>query len=112
MTGNHGFGSGEGPNVVEFADGQKIEYSHPGCKISGFIFGVRSMEICGEYEVTDKKNDLYFKAEFGKAGGDYRGRMDAIEGNIVKYTNPSVVLGRIHGKWTSKIMIDERVYYD
>lgn len=38
--------------------------------------------------------------------------MDAIEGNIVKYTNPTAVLGRVHGKWTSKVLVDERVYFD
>lgn len=111
-TGNWGIGSGEGPNVVEFYDGQRISYSHPGVKVQGFIFGTRGVEINGDFMVEDRENNLLFNAKFGNGKGDDSGRVDSIEGDIVKWNNPSVKLAHLKGRWTEQITIDNSVYFD
>ena len=51
--GNAGAGRQIGKNRIRFIDGSLIEYELPGMKVSGLIFGKRSVQWQGAFEFID-----------------------------------------------------------
>lgn len=47
-----------GRNVIEFADGGRIEWTLPTLNVGGLVWGARTMEYLGEMSFTDAKNGL------------------------------------------------------
>mmetsp|Transcript_12173 Transcript_12173/g.12013 ORF Transcript_12173/g.12013 Transcript_12173/m.12013 type:complete len:84 (+) Transcript_12173:644-895(+) len=48
----------EGPNNVQFKDGQKVTFYHPTTKLGGMLFGDRLIHMEGSLIFEDPKNQL------------------------------------------------------
>lgn len=59
VSGNTVKGIQDGPNTVEFSDGDKITFRYCYGTISGMIFGKRIVGNDGIVTIEDQKNDLY-----------------------------------------------------
>jgi hypothetical protein len=79
----------DGPNVVEFHDGQKIAYHYPFIEIKGLIFGDRVVYSTGNMVFEDVQNDLkaVIVFDYGKKKSFFSSRkkgtkLDEFEGLI------------------------------
>eukprot|EP00826_Nyctotherus_ovalis_P033105 TRINITY_DN2670_c0_g1_i3.p1 TRINITY_DN2670_c0_g1~~TRINITY_DN2670_c0_g1_i3.p1 ORF type:complete len:542 (+),score=101.09 TRINITY_DN2670_c0_g1_i3:1076-2701(+) len=125
----------DGPNIIEFADGHKINYCYPKAKVHGLIMGKRMVYPSGVMEFEDRANNL--KAviifNYGKKRGLFSSRMkgskiDHIDGIIYHPKNtppPNVraaqlkdlkdihkVIAKITGSWLNSINIDNAQYWN
>eukprot|EP00922_Rhytidocystis_sp_ex-Travisia-forbesii_P063674 GHVS01094692.1.p1 GENE.GHVS01094692.1~~GHVS01094692.1.p1 ORF type:complete len:458 (-),score=88.58 GHVS01094692.1:16-1221(-) len=58
LKGNYAFAYQEGPCMLDFPDGGRIEWTMPAIKISGLIWGHRLYEWIDNMEFVDKQNNL------------------------------------------------------
>jgi hypothetical protein len=58
-----------GKHLIEFNNGDQIEYTAPNMKISGIVLGQRNVNFEGTFEVIDKKNHLKALFQFEQDPG-------------------------------------------
>ena len=50
--------SKKGRHVIQFRNGDTVEYTAPNMKISGVVLGQRNVNFEGSFEVTDGNNGI------------------------------------------------------
>jgi len=125
----------EGPNTIEFKDGQKIKFIYPKAKVHGLIIGKRMVYPSGMMRFEDPLNNIRAVVIFnyGKKKGLFSSRVkgskiDHIEGIIYK-ANKNIapndnaveikhlkdveeVLDKITGSWLENIKIADTEYWN
>jgi hypothetical protein len=98
-----------GRNVIDFADGGRVEWSLPMLSVGGLMWGARTMEYLGEMCFVDAKSGLQVVLRFdseSRAGGWFGGGQsmptDLFRGAIRKFAAGSAVdlqntLDRLNG---------------
>ena len=56
--------SKQGKHIIQFRNGDIVEYIAPNMKISGLIFGQRNVNFDGSFEVNDKTNKIVARITF------------------------------------------------
>ena len=81
----------DGPNIVEFDDGEKILFYMPGIKTSGMLMGERTIKYYGNMRFIDEKNKLKAFIKFGseKKGLFGKKKSDIVEGKLYYYNSQS-----------------------
>ena len=85
--GNSARGRQAGMNHIEFKDGTKISYEFPFMKISGLLFGKRTIKFTGSVKWTDKKNNIEASLKLNEEGGMFKkkqGTVDEFYGTITQ----------------------------
>ncbi|KAJ4453629.1 putative Oxysterol-binding protein 9 [Paratrimastix pyriformis] len=103
FRGNVVWGSQTGPNVIEFADGQKIEFSTPTMGIHGLLMGERFYDFAGTLHFRDTANRIGAEISINcDAPGFLRGLFargkslaDTCRGTIFRY--PATLAPRLNG---------------
>jgi hypothetical protein len=137
FDGNHFRLQQEGPNIVEFSNGDKIVFNMPELKAGGMFFGDRTAKWTGVTKFIDEKNKLkcIIKFNAGKGKGFFSTkRTDVFHGKIyrykqfsspskpvskgdqkkvdVKYTDVDEMLGDVSGSWLENLKInDEELWH-
>lgn len=70
--GNSVTGRQVGDNIITFADGSTIVYQFPFMKISGLLFGKRTVKFSGKIEYTDDQNGLKAELKFNSEGSMFK----------------------------------------
>lgn len=123
----------EGPNIVEFQKGDRVEFNLPGGKVMGLMSGDRLLKWHGIMKFLDKKNGLKAILKIGSqkkvpGGGLFsKKRSDLLEGKIyyvkkdvvekkiknskdqekedLKYSDLEQEIGNIEGSWLDNLII-------
>ena len=68
LRGNSVIGNYQGPNIIEFKNGDRITFELPPCKVSGLIYGKRIIEWQEAMVFHDKKNKITGNIKFDESG--------------------------------------------
>lgn len=69
LKGNIVIGKQAGPSVIEFSDGEVVEWVQPEAKLSGLLWGTRTLEWTGDVVFDSKKANLHCSLKFGEGSG-------------------------------------------
>ncbi|CEL98315.1 unnamed protein product [Vitrella brassicaformis CCMP3155] len=112
LKGNAAVGRQEGPLVVEFHDGGRVEYTMPAAKLSGLIWGARTFEWVDRLRFEDRANGLTCTLVLAPDGrplfGLPRTPVDTLRGSIKK-DGKSVV--SVTGSWLEGLHFDGKSYW-
>ncbi len=134
MSGNTLEGQQEGPNVVEFSNGQKITFRYPKIKIHGMIYGKRMIYPSGVMTFEDPDNRLRAAVVFnhGKSRGLFSSRkkgtkIDDFDGimyyakrgskmpkieQLKELTDVERPVGQVTGSWLKSLKISGATFWD
>lgn len=134
MSANTLVGQQDGPNTVEFPNGQKITFRYAKFKVHGVIFGKRRVYPSGVITFEDVQNRLRAAIVFnhGKKRGFFGSRkagtkIDDMEGilyyakkgstqpkitQIKELTDVELPVGQISGSWLKSLNISGTIYWD
>lgn len=134
MSANTLEGQQDGPNVVEFGNGQKIVFRYPKVKIHGTVFGKRTIYPSGVMTFEDERNRLraVIVFNYGKKrrlfGSRKKGtKIDDIEGiiyyakkglkqpkiaEIKQLTDVELPVAHILGSWLHNLKIGGTTFWD
>jgi len=113
----------EGPNNLTFkADSQTITYQYPSNKVSGLLWGERTMTVEGSMILEDVGNSLKAVILFGtKKGDEYVGKIYHSDPAKASKKEPSKLsdlkdvkslVAEINGNWKENLFIGEQEFWN
>ncbi|OQR85498.1 hypothetical protein THRCLA_10689 [Thraustotheca clavata] len=103
----------QGPVRVSFLDGTVIEFSLPGIRMGGFLWGDRVVDLVGNIIFEDKKNGLSCDLKLdpdSKKGMFASNKLptDRFRGTIMSFGNEAC---DVSGSWLEDLRFDDAMYW-